>query len=155
MQGWHSITTLFWASEKARVRQPLQILFPYSRDPRECRGDVAFQPSFFLETTRLIFEKCQQSGQVPWCWLDGTDKVIWQRLRFLLLGGLTMNHTTALFSFSIAEKENTDVLHFIRECMSRAICTRYPSFTRSMEKFMSDGDPAMYNAAKRVWVAIV
>ena len=104
----------------------------------------------YLETARLIFEESQRSGQVPWCWLDGTGKVIWQRLRILLLGGLTMNHTTALFSFSLAEKENTDALHFILECTSRAITTRYPGFTWSMGKFMSDGDPAMYNAAKRV-----
>ena len=115
----------------------------------------SFLVSCFLETARLIFEECQRSGQVPWCWLDGTGKVIWQRLRILLLGGPTMNHTTALFSFSLAEKENIDALHFILERTSRAISTRYPGFTWSMGKFMSDGDPAMYNAAKRVWVAIV
>ena len=28
------------------MRQPLLILFPFVGDPRECRGDVAFSPSF-------------------------------------------------------------------------------------------------------------
>ena len=59
MRGWLSISTLFWASEKAGVRQPPLILFPFCwvpflillpalgvGDPRECRGDVAFPPSF-------------------------------------------------------------------------------------------------------------
>jgi hypothetical protein len=128
------------------------ILLDYKLEPFMA---IVFCTNRFLETARLIFEESQRSGRVPWCWLDGTGKVIWQRLRILLLGGLTMNHTTALFSFSLAEKENTDALHFILECTSRAITTRYPGFTWSMGKFMSDGDPAMYNAAKRVWVAIV
>ena len=66
-----------------------------------------------------------------------------------------MNHTTALFTVSLAKKENIDALHFNMECTSRAISTRSPGFTWSMGKFMSDGDPAMYNATKRVWVAIV
>ena len=127
------------------------ILLDYKLEPFMA---IVFCTKRFLETARLIFEECQRSGQVPWCWLDGTGKVIWQRLRILLLGGLTMNHTTALFSFSLAEHENTDALHFILECTSRAISTRYPGFTWSMGMFMSDGDPAMYNAAKRVWVAI-
>ena len=34
------------ALEKGRVRQPLLTLFPFVGDPRECRGDVAFPPSF-------------------------------------------------------------------------------------------------------------
>ena len=29
------------APEKAGVRHPLQILFPYVGDPRECRGEAA------------------------------------------------------------------------------------------------------------------
>ena len=28
------------------MRQPILILFPFVGDPRECRGDVAFPPSF-------------------------------------------------------------------------------------------------------------
>ena len=141
MQGSCSNSALFWAPEKARVKQPLLILFPAlkHRDPPDGRVYVATGPL----------------GQVPWCWLDGTGKVIRQRLRIVLLGSLTMNRTTTLFSFSLAEKENNDALHFILECTSCAISTCYPSFTWSMGKFMSDGDPAMYNAAKRVWVAIV
>ena len=71
------------------------------------------------------------------------------------VGGLNMNHTTALFSFSLAKKENTDGLHFFRDCTSRASSTCYPGFTWSMGKFMSDGDPAIYNAAKRVWASLV
>ena len=120
-------------------QQPVQVmLLDYKLEPFMAIG---FCKNCFLETTSLIFEKCQRSRQVPWCWLDGTGKMIWQRLRILLLGGLTMNHTTAFFSFSLARKKNTYALHFILECTSRAISTRFPSFTWSMGKFMSDGDP--------------
>ena len=129
-----------------RSQLPDEVILLYSK--LEPFVAIVFCTTRFLETARLIFEECERSGQAPWCWLDGTGKVIWQRLRIPLLGGLTMNHTTALFSFSLAEKENTDALHFILECTSRAISTCYPGFTWSMGKFMSDGDPAMYNAAK-------
>ena len=87
--------------------------------------------------------------------LDSTGKVTWQRLRIPLFWGLTMNHTAALFSFRLAEKENTDALHFILERKSRVICSRYPAFTSSRAKFMSDGDPTVFLAAKRMWVAIM
>ena len=43
MQAWRSPLL---GPEKARVRQPLVILFSFVGDPRECRGDVAFPPSF-------------------------------------------------------------------------------------------------------------
>ena len=81
---------------------------------------------------------------MPWCWWDGTGKVIWQRLRILLLGARTMKHTAALFSFNLVEKQNTEALHFIIERTSRALCSGYLGFTWSMEKFMSDGDTVMY-----------
>ena len=70
-------------------------------------------------------------------------------------GGVTMNHTTALLSFSLVEKEYTAALHLISQCTRCAISTRFPGFTWSMGKFMSDGNPTMYNAAKRLCVAIV
>ena len=36
----------FQGPEKAGVRQPFLSLFPFVGDPRECRGDAAFPPSF-------------------------------------------------------------------------------------------------------------
>ena len=46
MQGSRSISAVFCAPKKAGVRQPLLIFLPYGGDPRECRGDIAFPPSF-------------------------------------------------------------------------------------------------------------
>ena len=44
------------------------ILLDYEMDPFTA---IVFCTNFFLETSRLIFEECQRSCQVPWCWLDG------------------------------------------------------------------------------------
>ena len=46
MQGLHSNSALFWAPEKAGVRQPLLIFFHFVGDLRECRGYIAIPPSF-------------------------------------------------------------------------------------------------------------
>ena len=93
-------------------------MFDYQLDPFMA---MVFCTNRFLDTARLIFKECQRSSQVPWCWLDGTGKVIGQCLRILLFGGLTINHATVVFSFSLAQKDNIDALQLTLECTSRAI----------------------------------
>ena len=42
------------------------ILLDYKLNPFMA---IVFCTNRFLETARLIFEECQRSSQVPWCWL--------------------------------------------------------------------------------------
>ena len=94
-------------------------------------------------------------GIPPWCWLDGTGRVIWQRTRVLLLGGLTANHTTAVFVFSLAEREKKQALHFTLQTAKNAMETRFPGFKWDLGMFMSDGAEEMINAARAVWLTIL
>ena len=56
MQGLRSNSALFWAAEKARLRQPLLFLFPFVGEHRECKGYVAIA----AEAATKVF--------VPLCW---------------------------------------------------------------------------------------
>ena len=44
MQGLCSISALFWAPEKARVRQPILIVFPLLRTPENAGVLLHFRP---------------------------------------------------------------------------------------------------------------
>ena len=116
---------------------------------------VVFTTNRFLETARLIYAEQQQMGIPPWCWLDGTGRVIWQRTRVLLLGGLTANHTTAVFVFSLTEREKKEALHFTLQTAKNAMETRFPGFKWDLGMFMSDGAEEMINAARAVWLTIL
>ena len=94
------LTTLLNAWPRSSDSPDEVVLLDYCLTP--CMA-IVFRTNRFLETARLIYAEQEQVGIPPWYWLDG--RVIWQRTRVLLLGGLTANHTSALYAFSLAEKE--------------------------------------------------
>ena len=103
------LTTLLNAWPRSSNSPDEVILLDYCLTPSMA---IVFTTNRFLETARLVYAEQQQVGIPPWCWLDGTGRVIWQRTRVLLLGGLTANHTSALYAFSLAEKEKKESLQF-------------------------------------------
>ena len=116
---------------------------------------IVFTTNRFLETARVIYAEHQQVGIPPLCWLDGTGRVIWQRTRVLLLGGLTANHTSALYVFSLAEKEKKESLQFTLQTTKNAIEARFPGFSWDMAMFMGDSADEMINAARAVWITVI
>ena len=70
---------------------------------------IVFTTNRFLETATLIFVEQHQVGIPPCCTIDGTGRVIWQRTRVLLLGGLTT--TTPRLSMHSASRRRKKESH--------------------------------------------
>ena len=73
----------------------------------------------------------------------------------LLFGGITASCTTALYAFSLAERQKTEALQFTPQTAKNATEASFPRFSWDMGMYMSDGADEMINAAYAVWLVVI